>query len=837
KGEDGRQVPYFLTSKTGNRDVIVLAGTEKVYLDGNLLSRGENNDYIIDYSRGELTVNPKHIIHADSYIYIEYQYSDFNYSRNVLGAQVSYHKPKLDIALAWIREKDVFSPSQQQISSTVVEALKSAGDSLISIQSGAINPDGKYVLDNGIYIYWELDPDTSLDRYAVTFQFDGLNGSYTKKISATGKLYFEYIDPDNRNSTMDLYSPGRKLIAPKTEEIFQVQAKSQPMSKLSIDSEFGLSNYDLNHISSKDDADNVGLGYRSIFSGDKIPLFNNVTWDYSLSIWGRTEEFHEMSREREAGFASTWNTASGLSHQKEQLVDGRFVLNHQKDHFEIGRSRYAIGKKNKDRLFSNVYASKNWFPELSADLNKVVEGKSTFDQLNSKIVVLPGKLHPSFETNYQHDHRISKYTWNTVGLEYLGTEVESAVKVGQRVDFAQIDTSTSQLDTLSVGIFGEVDFARKVRSGWSGSMQLRKRIIDHYSDNTASMDFNMAQITTRFNKPNNPLRLDVQIRSEQTFSEKRALVYDSVGVGFGQYRYDPVYNEYIPDANGAFIAYTAYTGDRQPVTRLESLSRIRLNGMQQSIAFLKPFQSLTELKLKFDGDVISFASPVFHSGVSAEDISREFWQLRQELTYRPMRSNRLVRYQHRQKRDLLGSDPRGNDLKRDRMNEIEWQESLQKDWRWNQKGEIHNYRTTSTVSASRNRNIDGWWAEGGPQWSGSKDWQIKLFMVYGLDEGEHYTESFNVSYLGSNIEIIRFYKSSSRLQVNMEWVSTKSPTELSSIPPEANRGLPLGESLKMSGLAEIRVGKHLSFLSSLNYIDNQRYDTFIAFNGELRAYF
>lgn len=837
RGEDGRQGPYFLTSKTGNRDVIVLSGTEKVYLDGKLLTRGENFDYIIDYSRGELTFNPKHIIHTYSYIYIEYQYSDFNYSRNVLGSQVAYHKPEMDIALSWVREKDIFSPSQQQISSSMVDIIKAAGDSLVSIQTGSANPEGKYVLDDGIYVYWELAQDTSLDRYSVTFQFDALNGSYIKKISSTGKLYFAYLEPEKRYSTIDLYSPGRKLIAPKVEEIFQIQGMTKFGSLLTIDGELGVSHFDKNRLSSRDDADNVGLGYQSAFSGKEIHITKDISWDYSISIWGRTENFREMSRERDVSFARTWNTTTGLTEQKEQLFDGNFVLRRQADRIEVGRSHYMRGAAKKDRLFTKFYITKNWFPEISADFNKVTDKKLEFSEVNTKIVALPGKIHPTYVYQYQHDRRKTKFTWNTIGIEYLGSDIKSSAKIGQKIDYAQIDSSTAQLDTLSAGVFGEIDFTRKVRFGWSGSVQLRKRIIDSFAESTPSMDFTMAQISTRFSRPKHPVRLEVQIRSEQTFSEQRALVYDSVGVGFGQYRYDPVYNEYIPDPNGAFIAYTAFTGDREPVTRLESLSRLRLNGRQQSLALFKPLQSLTELKIKFDGDNISFSFPAFRSPLSADDISREFWQLRQEFTYRSLNSIRLVRFRHRQKRDLLGSDPRGNDLKRHRVNEIEWQEPIPDNWRWIQKGELHNYVATSTVSSVRNRTVKGWWVEGGPQWNGSRDWQIKLFGIYGTDRGEHYINSYEISFRGMNIEIIRFYKSTSRFQVNAEWVRSENQTTLTNIPPEANRGLPLGESLKITGMTEIRFGKHLSMLSTLNIINNQRYNDFIAFNGELRAYF
>ena len=52
KGRDGKQGPYQLTGSNGNRDIIVLSGTEKVWVDGIKLIRGQNHDYTIDYSLG-----------------------------------------------------------------------------------------------------------------------------------------------------------------------------------------------------------------------------------------------------------------------------------------------------------------------------------------------------------------------------------------------------------------------------------------------------------------------------------------------------------------------------------------------------------------------------------------------------------------------------------------------------------------------------------------------------------------------------------------------------------------------------------------------------------------
>jgi hypothetical protein len=52
-----------------------VSGSERVYVNGTLLKRGENNDYTIDYNAGEIVFTPLFTI-TEMRIAIEYQFSD-----------------------------------------------------------------------------------------------------------------------------------------------------------------------------------------------------------------------------------------------------------------------------------------------------------------------------------------------------------------------------------------------------------------------------------------------------------------------------------------------------------------------------------------------------------------------------------------------------------------------------------------------------------------------------------------------------------------------------------------------------------------------------------------
>ena len=80
-GQEGNQGPYKLVGPNGEAYILMISGSERIYNNGVLLKRGENNDYMIDYNAGELIFNPTYPITANMRITAEYQVTERNYTR------------------------------------------------------------------------------------------------------------------------------------------------------------------------------------------------------------------------------------------------------------------------------------------------------------------------------------------------------------------------------------------------------------------------------------------------------------------------------------------------------------------------------------------------------------------------------------------------------------------------------------------------------------------------------------------------------------------------------------------------------------------------------------
>lgn len=266
-GLDGVQGPYRLTGINGEREIIAIAGTEKVFLDGIEMKRGENNDYVIEYSNAQLTFTPKRLITSASRIIVEFEYSDRRYSRNFFGTGVTSQlfDGKLGINVQYLREGDnEDSPIDVSISDEDRNILSSAGDDRLKAFKSGVSlalPDsfgvlkGTYIkidtlIDNSQYTYYRYAPGDTLAIYNVTFSYIGvLQGDYVRE--SLGNFRFVGIAKGS-------YAPLILIPMPELKQLGNISLELKPFEDFILNIEYAGSLWDKNKFSSEDDNDNYG---------------------------------------------------------------------------------------------------------------------------------------------------------------------------------------------------------------------------------------------------------------------------------------------------------------------------------------------------------------------------------------------------------------------------------------------------------------------------------------------------------------------------------------------------------------------------------------------------
>ena len=128
RGEEGRS-EYRLT--VDGQYVIVKAGSEIVWLNGERMRRGENNDYVIrEYGDPIVEFNSKHLITSNDTIRIDFEYipEERAYQQNLYGLSSVFTLPgeRISLGASYAVESDLNQPEQAliQLTDTDLEALR-----------------------------------------------------------------------------------------------------------------------------------------------------------------------------------------------------------------------------------------------------------------------------------------------------------------------------------------------------------------------------------------------------------------------------------------------------------------------------------------------------------------------------------------------------------------------------------------------------------------------------------------------------------------------------------------------------------------------------------------
>lgn len=402
-GIEGNQGPYRLRGNENEPFIIILAGTERVFIDGRLLERGQEYDYTIDYNSSEVIFTSRNLITKDSRIVIEFQYSDQNYARSLFQNSITYDSKDFQFWINSYSEQDAKNQTiQQSLSSNQKLLLSEVGDSLFLARSSSIDSIGYTdnqvmykVVDSLGYdsvLVFTANPDSAF--YKAVFEFIGIGkGNYVfQSFNALGKVY-RWVAPINGIPQGD-FSPSRLLVSPKQKQMVAMGVNYKLRKGLQIETEVAYTKNDVNTFSRLNSNDDTGVALKSKLTGlkalgrDSIPRWN---LESKLEIEVLNQYFSPIEQYRAVEFDRDWNTRNKGFIGEQLSTNGglNFVnkkvgnINLEAQHYKIGNDysglRTVLSGKLKKKGYSSLWdvsylssdaASKNNFFRHNVDLNK-----------------------------------------------------------------------------------------------------------------------------------------------------------------------------------------------------------------------------------------------------------------------------------------------------------------------------------------------------------------------------------------------------------------------------------------------------------------------------------
>ena len=378
QGLEGNQGPYRLKGVNNEFFFIVLAGTERVYIDGQLLQRGEDQDYVFNYNTAEITFTVKRLITKDSRIQVEFEYAERSFLNSMLYAadELKINK-KLKINIAAYNNTDAKnSPINQTLDVQQRQFLNNIGDSIqnafyptAAMDTFSVNKilyaqrdTVVSTIDYSIYVY-STSPDSA--KYNLSFIETGMGkGNYVPVFNGANGKVFSWIAPLN-GVPQGNYEAASFLITPKKQQLVSAGAVFDITARTSVSTEVAVSNYDVNTLSSKGKGNNRGFAGRLSFfhwipvkSKTKIKLLK-LNGGYEVV----EQSFKPLERLRSVEFYRDWGLDFQPLSATEQLPFASIELSDSANNllkFETASYTRSDGYKGYRQMFRQNQQVNTW---------------------------------------------------------------------------------------------------------------------------------------------------------------------------------------------------------------------------------------------------------------------------------------------------------------------------------------------------------------------------------------------------------------------------------------------------------------------------------------------
>lgn len=350
---EGNQGPYRLRGNGEQRFLVVLAGTERIYLNGELLERGQDADYVIDYNLAELTFTTRRLITRDSRIVAEYEFSDQRYLRTLYALDNRYEQGNWTVYANLLSQQDSKTATGDLLLTDeqrrrLAEAGDSPSDSLVSsieLLEGRSDQRATYVLVDTLIpcsgertVFLRYTTETAGELYVARFSDLGPGGGDYEIDPTTlaNERVYRYVAPDPVTcASQGRFAPLSQLVAPELQRLLTVgTALKTEGGALRV--EAAQSSQDLNRFSSLDSDDDQGLALRLDAHQEFLLGADSTAWSLTprFSLEWVEANYRSINPYRSPDFLRNWNLsdrlgASDLDQRTEQLVIAGLGLQHR----------------------------------------------------------------------------------------------------------------------------------------------------------------------------------------------------------------------------------------------------------------------------------------------------------------------------------------------------------------------------------------------------------------------------------------------------------------------------------------------------------------------------
>ncbi|MBI5857302.1 MAG: hypothetical protein HZB42_06595 [Sphingobacteriales bacterium] len=357
QGLEGNQGPYRLAGANNEIFFIVLANTERIFLDGELLQRGEDQDYVINYNSAELSFTPKRMITKDSRIQVEFEYADRNYlNANLYLSQEFEINQRLKIRIGAFNNGDAKNSTiNQELDPKQKQFLANLGDSIQKAFYPTVYTDtltAEKILYEKIYAgldsFYRYSTNPAVAKYNLAFTDLGEGrGDYVPDFNgANGKVY-RYVPPV-AGVKQGRFDPVQVLVTPKTQQLLSLGIDYLLNKNTSLKTEIATSKFDVNTFSVKDNGDDRGWAAKLQLKNNKVlnavrklELTTGIDYEYVQ------KKFKPLERLRTVEFSRDWGlpfillpvdeniikASAGLKDKNKHSLTYEFINYHRSDNY------------------------------------------------------------------------------------------------------------------------------------------------------------------------------------------------------------------------------------------------------------------------------------------------------------------------------------------------------------------------------------------------------------------------------------------------------------------------------------------------------------------------